>query len=428
MKKLILSIVLPAICSLTLFAARSPQNDGNSVSVTETRVTLADANTVSVDFRLHVGEGVTARNRSMVIRPVLKGVEGQVELLPIVIRGERAKASSEIRAMTLAGVNPEGRYVTGNGTVLEYHAQVQWEEWMAGSQLVFNGLNVGTGKPTEVLIGKVAEDLLMEQAAMYADQAPSAAVAPGTLPASVHGTPSAPVPALTVGDELASRFTFIEPVINYNAARNLSSIDAVFDYNMPLVFGTAVAKQDDEVSRFIEMTRLGALNIKFDRGSNMVARELGQNNQMLVDLISSIRVLDENPTTRVAQVVVVGFSAPEGASDEKETLAVERAGVVRDFLTANSRIDPGTISTYNGSVDWATLRALVAESNMSDKYKVLDIIDNVPAWGSTQDKGRMDYLMALEGGSPFRYIRENFFPQLRQTGAYIKVYYENIQQ
>jgi hypothetical protein len=159
----------------------------------------------------------------------------------------------------------------------------------------------------------------------------------------------------------------------------------------------------------------------------MVDRSVGQNNNMLVDLISAIRVLDSSPQTRIAQIVVVGFSAPEGSIDEKETLAMERAGAARDFLTANSRIDPSVISVYNGSVDWVTLRALVSESNMPDKYKVLDLIDNVSAWGNTRDKDRMAYLQELNNGDAFLYIRENFFPQLRQTGAYVKVYYENIQ-
>jgi hypothetical protein len=106
---------------------------------------------------------------------------------------------------------------------------------------------------------------------------------------------------------------------------------------------------------------------------------------------------------------------------------MERAGSARDFLTANSRVDPTVISVYNGSVDWATLRALVADSNMPDKYKVLDLIDNIPAWGSTRDKDRLTYLQELNNGDAFLYIRDQFFPLLRQSGAYVKVYYENVQ-
>jgi hypothetical protein len=63
---------------------------------------------------------------------------------------------------------------------------------------------------------------------------------------------------------------------------------------------------------------------------------------------------------------------------------------------------------------------------MPEKYAVLDIIDNAPEWNASRGKGRFDRLMAIGGGAPFRYMRDNFFPKLRQTGAYIKVYYENL--
>jgi hypothetical protein len=231
----------------------------------------------------------------------------------------------------------------------------------------------------------------------------------------------------TIGDELASRYAFVEPIARFNRAREASSMDVVFDYNMPLIFGTGTAQQESDDSRFVEMTREGAVYFKFERGSSIMDRDLGENNKMYVDLLSSIRILDGNPDTRIAQIVVVGFSAPEGPLDEKETLAMERAGVARDFLTANTRVDPNVISIYNGSVDWVTLRALVSESNMPEKYKVLEIIDNVPAWTSSRRQSRMGRIMDLNDGDVFAYMRQNFFPQLRQTGAYVKVYYENVQ-
>jgi outer membrane protein OmpA-like peptidoglycan-associated protein len=429
MKKLLLSIVLSAAYTLPLLAAGTPPDDGKNVSVTGTEIVRIDGETVSVLFQLHVGTEVTAKNSSLILRPIIVGTEEQSELPPVIIRGERAKSVVENRAMSAAGVDSQGRYVTTNGAVLDYYATIPWQVWMRGSQLIFNGLSVGKGRPFEVNVGTVADNLLTGQSDSAFD-APSEPLAAeqqqGMAPGQQQSANSGQRSANTIGDELASRFTFVESVERYNQARENSSLDAIFDYNMPLVFGKSTAKQEDDVSRFVEMTREGALYVRFDRGSTMVGRDVGQNNSMLVDLISAIRVLDANPQTRIAQVVVVGFSAPEGSLDEKETLALERAAATRDFLTANSHIEPSVISTYNGSVDWVTLRALVAESNMPDKYKVLDLIDNIPAWGNTRDKDRLTYLQELNNGDAFLYIREHFFPQLRQTGAYIKVYYENV--
>ncbi len=441
MKKFVVSIVLSAACSLTLSAARPPQNDGNNVNVTDTEVVRTGNNTVGITFRLDVGGEVTARNRSLIIRPVLQGSGGMSELPPIIIRGRRAKIAAEDRAINALGIDTTGHCLTSNGSSVDYRATITWQEWMRGSQLVFSGLNTGSSEVTEVNIGMVADNLLTGPSRipveypMTAQQGPLSTVPQDqgmvvqrSMQSSSYGNYSSEYQyytAATVGDELAARFTFVEPVARYNTALCTSETDAVFDYNMPLRFGSSVPQETNEIERFIEMTRQGAIRVEFDRGSYTVDRSIGENYKMLVDLISSIRVLLNASDAVVARVVAVGFSAPDGA-DEKETLAMERAEATRDFLTANSQVDPELISVYNGSVDWATLRVLVSESGMAEKYKVLDIIDNIPAWGSTKDKGRMAYLMELGDGSAFNYIRDNFFPLLRQTGAYVKVYYENV--
>ena len=454
MKKLVISIVLLAACSLTLSAARSSRDDGNNVNVTGAEVVRTGNNTVNLTFRLEVGDEVTAKNRSLIIRPILRGAGEWSELPPIIIRGQRAKVAAENQAMSALGIDASGRYLTTNGSSVNYQASIPWQEWMRGSQLVFNGLNTGSDKATEVSIGMVADNLLTgtsripveypvvaQQISRSTTPEVQVAKSQGSAPQDQGTVVQRPMPSssydnyqpiyqnyttASAGDELAARFTFVEPIAKYNTALNTSATDAIFDYNMPLRFGSSMPQETNEIERFIEMTRQGAIRVEFDRGSCTVDRSIGENYKMLVDLISSIRVLLSAPDAGIAKVVVVGFSAPDG-TDEKETLAMERAEATRDFLTANSQVDPELINVYNGSVDWTTLRVLVAESGMAEKYKVLDIIDNIPAWGSTKDKGRMTYLMELGDGSAFNYIRENFFPLLRQTGAYAKVYYENVQ-
>jgi hypothetical protein len=75
-------------------------------------------------------------------------------------------------------------------------------------------------------------------------------------------------------------------------------------------------------------------------------------------------------------------------------------------------------------VDWYALRRMVAESDMPEKGKVLDIIDNTPIWDAGRNVGRHGELMRLSGGEPYRYMLRNFFPNLRNA-AYIRAYYEN---
>ncbi len=490
MKKFVQIACLLALV-LVVFVSRAfayENEDDKGVSVTDISVVRA-GDAAKVTFALHVGDKVTAENKSLIIDPVLQNENGKVSLYPIVVRGSRARAENEERAMEMAQLSTEMPYHTSNGRTVEYVATIPWESWMRGSELVFNGISAGAGKANEVAIGLVADGLLTDASDMAVpandpDQARNEVAAAilgdalerGTLESNVvqrpigsvdaaptgvkdSGTvvqrpvgqsagrslyasaaprgmedyyiPSAPPVEtrrptyISVGDELASRFMFVEPVNKYYEALKASS-ETVFDYTMPLILGTGVQQTQSEVDRFIEMTRKGSVFIQFNLGSQIVGRDFANNNTMLVDLISSIRLLEGNPDVRVAHVVIAGFSAPEGTFAENEKLALDRAAVARDFLTANSGIDPKVISVYNGSIDWTTLRALIAESNMPEKYTILNIIDNTPAWDTFRDRGRLERLMAVNNGMAYRYISEHFFPQLRQTGAYIKVYYENI--
>ncbi len=461
MKKCILFIV-----ALSMGMNAWSQTDNQSIQVTDVDVVRADG-VVTIAFALQTGAKVTANNRSLIINPVLRSADGQTELPPIVVQGAKANPADVRQAMSQALIDPNVTpYYTTNGQFLDYVATVPYQNWMRGSELVFGGINAAGGKATEVNIGQVADNLLYAdagpQAAAPRAEAPQPVAAPASAPAPVNVSQAAPAQptlaaryaqpsvvqyqqptavsytqpaqqqlaggAQTTGDELATRFSFVEPDASFERARRTTE-QYLFDYNMPLNLGGSSATErlgQSDTERFVGMTRTGALYIQFRQGSSAIPRELGHNNRMLVDLISAIRAIEISPDTRVSHVVIVGFSSPEGTMSENEKLSQERAAVAKEFLTANSNIKADLINVYNGSVDWASLREQVAASNMPDKYKILDIIDNTPVWDSARNRGRQGELMELNGGDSYRYMVQNFFPQLRQMGAYVKVYYENI--
>lgn len=57
--------------------------------------------------------------------------------------------------------------------------------------------------------------------------------------------------------------------------------------------------------------------------------------------------------------------------------------------------------------NWSFIRDRVAASDMKERVAVLDIIDNVPIY-----QGREKRLRELSAGVPYKYIRDNIFPQL----------------
>jgi hypothetical protein len=414
MKKLIFSLL--ALCGFSVVSFAQAQSDGKGIEVQSTRVARTNEGYVTVEFRIEPGENITSPNRSLVIRPVLEGSGRRMPLPVIVVRGRNSEADVERRAMNAAGFDTFGQRVVAAGTPVEYRARVPWQEWMSGSRLILEGLGTGSREATEVEIGVVADNLLANPNTMAESPLPDN---PATPPRRTAGT---------VGDELAARFTFVEPEAGFLSSQGDSPDGVIFDYGMPLVFGTPTRRAGTHAEGYIEMTRNGALEIRFELGGVVIERDLGENNQRLVDLISAVRLLDNAPGCRITRIIVAGFSAPEGDLEEKQTLALERATALKDFLTANSGVDSDMVGVYDGGVDWTTLRGLVANSGMADRYRVLDIIDNVPvqAGGTRNRTGRLARLMALNDGRTFAQMREEFFGQMRQTGAYVKVYYENM--
>jgi hypothetical protein len=82
------------------------------------------------------------------------------------------------------------------------------------------------------------------------------------------------------------------------------------------------------------------------------------------------------------------------------------------------------IIPYEGGINWIGLQRLVAADNsIAYRDEILPILE-LPIWDARTQTGRHGELMRLRGGDPYRYLLNNFFPQLRGA-AFIKVFYND---
>jgi len=169
----------------------------------------------------------------------------------------------------------------------------------------------------------------------------------------------------------------------------------------------------------------GALTIYFRQGKKMIDYEFKDNQRTLVKLISAIRTIQESNNSRIAHIIIAGFASPEGSIAFNEKLAGDRAIALKQLLLEYTSLRQDQIQIHNGSVDWSGLRELVSESDMFEKHQILNIIDNTPIWDSQQQRGRLNKLMNFNGGEPYQYMLNTFFPLLRNA-TYVKVYYESL--
>ena len=140
------------------------------------------------------------------------------------------------------------------------------------------------------------------------------------------------------------------------------------------------------------------------------------NLESLMAIKDAIQLISSNESVSPVKIIVYGTASPEGADSYNEKLAQDRADWMSKYIS--NFIDPSYISTINLGENWGGLRALVEQSGMPYKQEVLDIIDNYSI-----EEGRETKLINLHLGVPYRYIKEQFFPQLRCSN-YIQVFYD----
>lgn len=109
-------------------------------------------------------------------------------------------------------------------------------------------------------------------------------------------------------------------------------------------------------------------------------------------------------------ISIIGYASPEGTYDYNMDLSGRRATAFANWVQNRFRFPQNILTVDWRGEDWEKLRDLVEDSYMSEKYQILNIIDNYSIF-----EGRETKLMNLNGGRTYNYLLENLFPQLRRT-------------
>lgn len=132
------------------------------------------------------------------------------------------------------------------------------------------------------------------------------------------------------------------------------------------------------------------------------------NRQAWGTFVNELDSLRSGGGNTMLEIIVTGYSSPEGSYEANERIARCRAEALKSFL--ETKYDSPLIEIRSEWIaeDWDRLAELVRASDMNDKQEVLDIIDRVDIF-----KGRESKLKTLSGGRTWRYMFEKFFPELR---------------
>ena len=151
--------------------------------------------------------------------------------------------------------------------------------------------------------------------------------------------------------------------------------------------------------------------LDFAVGKTSVNPEFGRNAAELEKIRRMIDLVQDDKDLTIKRIVIVGYASPEGSLAMNERLSEGRAKALRDYLQSRYPAIPGSLYSIRfGGENWDDLVKAVQTSDMPDKQAVLDIIDRYSIIG-----GREAKLMALKGGTPWRYMLREMFPSLRKV-------------
>lgn len=382
MKKILTILIISTLC----FGVKAQKNK-KEIKIGNSRVELI-GDSLQILFRADIGKRAVKSGRTLIIAPLLSGNGYSWSLPAIAVKKRRAKVATMRRNWSEMAPDIEfdnATIVTRPGTIINYNTAVAWQEWMEGADIVAEGIDLGCCDFDDLSTVVLAENI---------------AVLPYEPEIVLEPIVEEVIPEPSTGDKLAEKVSYIASVEEFETI---------------------------EPGKLFDEDRENSLMLYFKQGKYDLDRFYGDNHNALLDLMTSIREIEQSSDSKVKGIFVAGFASPEGGFEFNDRLAWNRAVTVKEYILERSRLRTENVKIYNGSIDWKGLKMLVEQSDMYMKHQIIAIIDHTPIWDSQRQVGRLGELMRLDQGRAYRYMYKHFFPLLRNA-AYIKIYYENIEK
>lgn len=160
------------------------------------------------------------------------------------------------------------------------------------------------------------------------------------------------------------------------------------------------------------------VDVYYRRGYSTVDEALRDNGRRLESFSDRLRALQRDPSYRIRRVRIVSGTSPEGTEKANERLSRARTARMQHYLERHFSSWEVSYDLRSDGEDWSGLASLVAASDMPARDEVLNILRNTPVWVIENGKvvdSRKRQLGMLQGGRPWRYMEEHFFPELRRS-------------
>ena len=151
------------------------------------------------------------------------------------------------------------------------------------------------------------------------------------------------------------------------------------------------------------------LYIDYPTGVYDVRREFHNNRPELEKLDSLMRPLTEGNLANISSISICGYASPDGTYKDNEILASNRARCFKKYMHTTYAPGYDLYKVSSVSEDWDGLVELLQRRPMNHGDEVLSLIARTGIF-----EGREKQLMDMHGGTVYRELLKNYFPQLRR--------------
>ncbi len=140
-------------------------------------------------------------------------------------------------------------------------------------------------------------------------------------------------------------------------------------------------------------------------------------------ILAAVDKIFSNPYYKIDKIEVAGYASPEGRPAFNKWLGENRAKALIDYIIEHRpqyNLTRDNFRIRNGEENWAGLRRVVAASDLEQKERVLQIIDDESISGELK-KNKIKW---IDRAKTWKLMLEDIYPHLR-CARYLAVYYDS---
>lgn len=355
---------------------------------------FTQGDSLHIELLLNLDDTKAGNTEAYRFTPVLRSA-GRFQELPAVVVSGRRRARADHRQQALqpaSGYIPPYRtlYARNRKDSINYHVSVAYSPWMEHASLVL--MREQRDCCRMKILG--VEPLIADLAVNSPFKVPQGQITSSQEQAMI------PQEQINVPQVIEERR---ETVTDHRKMK--SSPECV-----PYAECTAmVTYLTPEMETQKHRSESATLYIDYPTGIYDVRRDFHNNRSELEKLDSLMRPLTKGNLASISDISICGYASPDGTYKDNEILASNRARCFKEYMCAMYAPGHGLYKVSSVPEDWDGLVELLQRHPMKHGDEVLSLIARVGIF-----EGREKQLMDMYGGSVYRELLKDYFPQLRR--------------